>query len=160
MDKLLPTFTLALVTALISVGASAGEPVVKFTNVDDYTDFPYSESESLQKLISEHFIKQASSLPANVDLKVEILDVDLAGDIKANFRSPTDIRVRKGMADGPEIKVRFTLTENGKVILSGEDTLSDAGYLQRTNRYYNNDELRYEKQMIDDWMVSRLGIKL
>ena len=160
MKKLLPTIALACVTALTSVAATAGEPVVTFTNVDDYTDFPYSDIETLQRLLTEHMVKQAKKLPPSVDLKIEVLDVDLAGDIKANFRTPTDIRVRNGRTDGPEMKVRFSISDNGKLLQTAEETLKDADYMQKTNRYYNNDELRYEKQMIDDWMQKRFGVAL
>lgn len=160
MTKLLPTLALACVTALTSVAATAGEPVVTFSNVDDYTDLPYSESESLRKLIGEHIVKQAKKLPPSVDLKIEVLDIDLAGDIKANFRNPNDIRVRNGRTDGPEMKVRFTISDNGKVLQTAEETLQDSDYLTRTNRYYSNDELRFEKQMIDNWMQMRFGVEL
>ena len=160
MKKLLPTFALACVTALAPVAATAGEAVVTFSNVKDYTDFPYSESESLQKLIAEHCIKQVKTLPASVEIKIEVLDIDLAGDIKANFRTPTDIRVRKGRSDGPEMKVRFTISDHGKVIGSGEETLADPNYLTRSNRYYSTDELRYEKLMMDDWLQARFGASL
>lgn len=87
-----------------------------------------------------------------------MLDIDLAGGIKPNFRTPTDIRVRRGRGDGPEMKLRFALSENGKLLKSGEETLRDSNYLQRSNRYYRDDELRFEKQMIDDWMRDRLGM--
>lgn len=160
MKNLLPAFVLAGVTALAPAASTAGEAIVKFADAGDYTDFPYSEAETLQKLIAEHFIKQAKNLPASVELKIEVLDIDLAGEIKANFRTPTDIRVRKGRSDGPEMKVRFTVSENGKVVHSAEETMTDSNYLQRSNRYYNNDELRYEKQMIDDWLQARFGLSL
>ena len=33
-------------------------------------------------------------------------------------------------------------------------------YLQRSNRHYGDEELRYEKQMIDDWLRERFGVQL
>ena len=33
-------------------------------------------------------------------------------------------------------------------------------YLQHINRYSNNDALRYEKRMIDDWFKNTFGVKL
>ncbi|HEY1042455.1 MAG TPA: DUF3016 domain-containing protein [Telluria sp.] len=160
MNKLLPTLALACVTALTSVGALARDAVVTYSNVDDYTDFPYSESETLRKLITEHFITQTKGLTPGHELKIEVLDINLAGDIKPNFRTPTDIRVHRGRADGPEMKVRFSITENGKVLVSGEESMTDTNYLRRSNRYYKDDELRYEKQMIDDWLSARFGLSL
>lgn len=160
MKSLLRSLALAALAALAAPAAMAGTAVVKFTNPDDYTDIPYSEKQTILDQFSEHFSKQVKSLPAGVTLNVEVLDIDLAGEVRPNFRNPNDIRVRKGRGDGPVMKVRYSLTENGKELLKGEETLTDVRYLQRSNRHYGDEELRYEKQMIDDWLRERFGVQL
>lgn len=160
MKSLLRCLALAALAALAAPAAMAGTAVVKFTNPDDYTDIPYSERQTILDQISAHFSKQVKSLPAGVTLNVEVLDIDLAGEVRPNFRNPNDIRVLKGRGDGPVMKVRYSLTENGKELLKGEETLTDVRYLQRSNRHYGDEELRYEKQMIDDWLRERFGVQL
>lgn len=161
MNTLIRTLALAGVTALTSLTATAGQAVVTFVHPEQYSDFPdfASERQELLKEMAEHFIKQAARLPASQELKVEILDFDLAGDTWPGFRFPRDIRILRGTVDWPTMKIRFTLTENGRVIQSGEDRLHDMAYLQRGNRYYSDDALRYEKKMVDDWMRERFGLR-
>ncbi len=45
----------------------------------------------------------------------------------------------------------------GQVLAQGSRKLSDLGYLQRTMRPTNSDSLRYEKQLIDDWLREEFG---
>ena len=114
MKALLRSLALAALAALAAPYAFAGEAVVKFTNVDDYTDIPYSERQTIMDQFKDHFAKQVKSLPAGVTLNVEVLDIDLAGEVRPNFRNPNDIRVRKGRGDGPGMTVRYSLTEIGR----------------------------------------------
>lgn len=162
MKHLLSILAITVATVLAPAGAWAGQAVVTFANTEDFTDFPdrNNDGNELLKALSEHFIKQAAKLPATQELKIEVLDIDLAGTIKPNFRNPRDIRVVKGRTDGPIITVRFTLSENGQVLKSGEEQLRDIAFLQRSNRFYTDDPLRYEKKMVDDWMQERFGISL
>ena len=161
MNTLIRTLALAGVTALTSLSATAGQAVVTFSHPENYSDFPDMDSDrqELLKKLANHFIKQAAKLPASQELKVEVLDVDLAGDLRPGFRFPRDIRVVRGRIDWPKMTVRFTLTENGRVVQSGEEQLNDMAFLQRNNRYYPDDPLRYEKNMVDDWMRKRLGLR-
>lgn len=161
MNTLIRTLALAGVSALAASGATAGEATITFSHAENYADFPYMERdrELLLKDMADHFIKQAAKLPANQVLKVEVLDFDLAGDRKLGYNFPRDFRVLRGQADWPSMQVRFSLTENGQVIQSGEERLRDMAYLQRINHYFSGDALRYEKLMVDDWFRERFGVR-
>lgn len=161
MNTLIRTLALAGLTALAPLSATAGQAVVTFSNPETFTDFPDMDSDrqELIRKMADHFIKQAARLPATQELKIEVLDVDLAGDVRPGFRFPRDIRVVRGRTDWPAMNIRFTLTENGRVIQSGEERLDDKAFLQRSNRYYPDDALRYEKKMVDDWMRKRFGVR-
>lgn len=108
--------------------------------------------------LTEHFNKLAARLPAGQDLNVEVLDVDLAGQTWPTLMSAQDLRIMNGRADWPRMSMRYTITQGGQVVRSGEENLSDMGYMNRINRYYGGDALRYEKQMLDDWFKTRIAV--
>lgn len=161
MKTLISTLALAGLAAL-STSAMAGTAIVKYVEPDNFADFPDAEGdgEELIKKMTEHISRLADKLPASQELVVEITDIDLAGTVKPNFRNPRDIRIIKGRVDWPAMSLRFKVTENGQVIKQGEDHLRDQGFHQRSNRYYPDDPLRYEKKMVDDWAEQRLGVTL
>lgn len=149
------------VLALASSAALAGTATVTFTHPEKFRDVPRDDDnrDTVLKELADHFIKLAARLPANQELKVEVTDVDLAGNIEPNFRYPPDFRVLRGGADYPTMKLRFTLLQDGKVVASGEEFIDDMAYLHRLNRYFSTDPLRYEKQMVDDWFKERVAAR-
>lgn len=162
MKTLIRTLALAGMTALASAHAMAGGATITFTHPENYADFPmyrYDRSDLLKEM-ADHFIKMAAKLPANQDLKIEVLDFDLAGEQfpRIDYYA-RDFRILKGQADWPYMKVRFTLTQDGQVIAQGEELIRDMAYLNRMNRYFTGDPLRYEKQMVDDWFRQRLAVR-
>lgn len=161
MNTLIRTLTLAGLAALSSATATAGGVTVTFSQPEHYLDFPFSEYDrnELLKETADHFSKMASRLPANQELKVEVLDYDLAGEIWPSFGFPRDYRILRGQADWPSMNVRYTLTENGQVIKSGEEGIRDMAYLNHFNRYFTGDPLRYEKHMVEKWFRDTLGMR-
>lgn len=151
---------LALAGLFLLAGASASAGVsVTFSHPENYADLPFAPWERDQVLrdLTEHFTRLAATLPPGQELKVEILDVDLAGRIRHDFRGAHEIRVLRGQADWPHIHLRYTLTQAGQVLGTGEEHLSNMMYLDRINRYVSGDPLRYEKQMIDDWFKDKIA---
>ena len=153
LTKVLQAGALAAVLALPASAATAAATVT-YVEPDRFTDVPFApwERERVLKELTAHFEKLAASLPPGQELKVEVLDLDLAGQVKPNFRGGQDLRVMNGGADWPHMHLRYSITEGGKVIKSGEEKLSNMQYLNRMNQYGNNELLRYEKQMLDDWL--------
>jgi hypothetical protein len=68
-----------------------------------------------------------------------------------------DIRVLRGGADWPTMELQYSLEQDGKVLASGTDRLSNMMYLDRMNRYTDSDTLRYEKPMVDEWFKKNFG---
>lgn len=161
------TVAAALVSAaaVIALGAVAlpatAAVTVKFIEPEHYQDLPFSpiDRERILKDLGEHFVKLEKLLPPGEDLQVEVVDLDMAGRLIPNFRASQDLRVLRGGADWPHMKLRYTLSANGRVISSGEEQLSDMAYLDRINRYSDGDTLRYEKRMIDDWFNKKFRAK-
>jgi len=145
----------AAVAGMLALGAgmASAEVTVNYVESDKFSDLPFSpwEREGVLKQLSEHFAKLGERLPQGQDLAIEVTDIDLAGREYPYARSGRDLRVMKGMADWPTMKLRYSLTQDGKVLKGGEARLSDMSYQQRISRFSDSDGLRYEKRMIDDW---------
>lgn len=92
------------------------------------------------------------TLPADQTLRLSITDVDLAGDVEYFFfRFPFGVRVMRDIYF-PEIEFNYVLEDaEGRVLKSGEENISDIGYLYSGRMYINDPPFDYEKRMIDDW---------
>lgn len=155
MSKLSRLSIVASVAAalwLLSAGSAAAAVTVTFVDVDKYSDMPRNDGERQAILngLETHFKTLAAGLPSGQDLKVEVLDLDLAGRIEPN-RTLYDIRILRGKTDWPRMKLRYTIEEQGKLIKSGEEDIADMMYMEHLNRYSKSDTIRFEKRMLDDW---------
>ena len=144
---------LAAALALLASGAAWADVSVTFVKPEEFTDMPRSpiERERLEKDFAQYFASLNKQLPAGQNLKIEVLDIDLAGQLWPRRSGGEDIRIMRGGADWPRMHLRYTLEENGQVLRSGDEHLSNMMYQQRTGRHSDSDPLRYEKQMIDEW---------
>ena len=158
MNTLLKHLALAGLVLLSAGGASAAVTVA-FSHPENFRDMPFSptDRERVLKELGDHFALLGKDLPPGQDLRIEVLDLDLAGRIHHSFRGRDDIRVMRGGADWPRMQLRYSLESQGHVIASGEDHLSDMMYMNRLNRYSDGETLRYEKRMIDDWFKEKFG---
>ncbi|UGQ46887.1 DUF3016 domain-containing protein [Massilia endophytica] len=151
---------LAAVLLVAAAGAASAGVTVTYEHPDNYRDMPFSpvDREEVLRQLTEHFNKLAQELPAGQDLRITVEDLDLAGRIEpARWNFNNDIRLMRGGADWPTMKLRYTLEQNGQVLRSGETTISNMMYLDRLNRYSSGDPLRYEKQMVDDWYKNTIS---
>ncbi len=144
---------------LVSAGGALAGATVTYAAPEKFSDMPLStvERERVLKDLSMHFDKLATTLPAGQELKVEILDVDLAGRLRYDLPGARELRVLKGGADWPHIHLRYAIEQNGQVLKSGEEKLSSMMYLDRYNRYTSGESLRNEKQMLDEWFKNKVA---
>lgn len=149
---------LAALSLLVSGAAWAGVSV-SYVEPEKFSDLPRQTEERARMLkdLSEHFHKLGKKLPLEQTLKIEVTDIDMAGREEPSRRMANDLRVLRGGADWPHMRLRYSLESNGKVLRSGSDNLSDMSYLNRLNSYSTGDSLRYEKRMIDDWFAQQFG---
>lgn len=150
--SLMTKTVLAGLVALLASSAALAEVSVTYVKPDDYTDMPFSpvERERTLKDFSDYFATLNKKLPQGQTLKIEVLDIDLAGRLYPR-RAGDDIRVMTGGADWPRMHLRYTLEENGQVLRSGDDQISSMNYQWSRTSYFDSDAMRYEKQMLDDW---------
>jgi hypothetical protein len=133
---------------------------VSFIHPENYTDIGRYRDESNPEMKEiEALLKQLGEryLPPNQLLKIEVLDVKLAGNLHPSNRSGRDVRILRGKADWPSIKMHYVLQADGRVLLDRQESVADTGYLQHANGHYSGQSLPYEKQMLDDWFRLRFA---
>jgi hypothetical protein len=135
--------------------AVAGSATVSFVNPDRFSDIGFAPTDRQNNLqaLERHLQALAQRrLPDDQVLKVDVLDVDLAGEERPSRRTGRELRVLRGGADWPRIKLRYSLEANGRTLRSGEETLSDMSYLHGFSDTYGSEPLRYERRMLDQWL--------
>jgi hypothetical protein len=143
---------------LLAAGGAFAGVNVSYAQPEQFSDVPFApwERERVLKELTRHFAKMGATLPAGQDLNVTVTDLDLAGYTWPSMHTGTDLRIVKGGADWPHITIKYSVTQDGQVLRQGEEHLNNMNYLGRINRYGRSDELRYEKQMLDDWFKERI----
>lgn len=139
--------------------ALTGTVEVTFINSPGYHDAGETTLERDANLdaLARHLRALAQRLlPANQVLKVEVLDVDLAGTVRTSARTGANIRVLRSGADWPRIHLRYTVEADGKPLRQGDEWVSDMTYANGiTSGYRDSQALFYEKRMLDRWFKER-----
>jgi DUF3016 family protein len=148
-----------LLIAIAAVASTAGAAVVvSFNEPDKYADvgFPRSDAEDVFKELERHLQRLGEThLAPGQTLRIEVLDIDLAGDERFRPRAGTDIRVLKGRADWPKLRLRYGMESAGKAADSREETIADMNYLMRP--ITRPEKLAYEKRMLEEWFKARFA---
>lgn len=147
---------LAAAVALVAAPSYATVDVA-FVNPEKFSDSANQRYEMQGTLdaLAQHMKRTGDRyIASNETLKIEVLDLDLAGWARFGGRAPNELRTVRGAADFPTMKLRYTL-QSPQGARSGEADLSDMTYQNHglTTRgasepYY------YEKRMIDEWFRS------
>ena len=144
---------LLLLALLPAAAQAAGRVEVAWIEPDSYRDAgptPWERERVLQAL-GAHLGQWSRALPDGQTLRLEVTDLDLAGDIKPFAWQ--DTRVLRGGADWPQMSLRYTLQADSRTLKSGEVRLSDMAYTFARR----SDTLGYEKAMIDRWFRQEFG---
>ena len=140
--------------------AQAGTASVRFVEPDKFMDAGHGHDlAKTQLVLAEHFKQLAGKvLPASQSLEIDVLDIDLAGEVRPWRQVWPETRVMRGAADWPRMTVRFTLRDGDRIVAQGEDRISDMNYLQgtRPTQLGSSEPLPYEKRMVTSWFSDRL----
>lgn len=140
---------------------SGDSPIaVQWTDPEAFSDIRHSGNRwearrgDWVEQIARHVRKRAErELPAGTTLDVTIRDIRRAGMYEP-WRGPQmdHVRIIKDHYP-PRIDLDFVLRDaEGRVIAEGPRELRNLGFLQRGTTGMSSDALRYEKQLIDDWL--------
>jgi hypothetical protein len=157
MKKLTIALLVMLTFNLLPNVAYAARSEVTWTDYENYRDIhPSSEGrksfrERTFKGFEKHFAKLAKNLPEGQVLKINVTDVDLAGDTHSG--GINQLRVIKDIYY-PRINFSYELINtDGSIIISDEIVLKDTSFMMGSNSKYRNKSLSYEKVMLDDWFT-------
>jgi len=139
---------------LVAPLATAATAEVTWTEPDKYRDIRPGEEnrkrfqERVFKNLEEHFSELAAKLPADQVLKINVTNLDLAGDVRVGMR---EIRVVKDLYF-PRMDFSYQLLNADQLVVKEEQVdLKDMSFLMGSNMRYRNDSFGYEKKMLDDW---------
>lgn len=154
--KTLTTIFLAVFTMVAMQNIThAATAEVTWTDPDKYTDMRPGD-ESRKKFrdrifyhFEKHFTKLAKRLPEGQVLKIDVTNVDLAGDTLAG--GINRIRIIKDMYP-PKIYFSYQVVNvDGSVAKEESVKLRDMNFMMGSRLKYRNEAIGYEKQMLDDW---------
>jgi hypothetical protein len=144
-----------------TVTAARAEVIVTFDHPETYTDAalygdlgPGARDPALQGIRRHLEQLGARYLGAGQKLKVDVLDLDLAGRFEPIRPLAHDTRILRDIT-WPRVTLRYTLEVDGVIRAADMVTLADQRYRARPSVYQPNDPLRYEKAMLDDWFRAR-----
>lgn len=139
---------------------------VEWQTPDNYHDI--QSSNELQSRFENRFFetitkninKQAEkTLKPNQKLEMQVSNVDLAGDVRPTFGATTgDLRIVKEVYP-PRITFTYQILEDDKVIITGDEKLTDMSFLSRISRI-NERPFEAETTMLNDWLKRTVAPQL
>ena len=155
MNKFFLLLTTTLLYIFTSSPLMAASVEVTWTNPDKYRDIDSGEQhrkhfkERIFKKLEKHFAELADTLPKDQLLKIDVTDVDLAGDV--HHGGIRQIRIVKDVYF-PRMELSYQLVNADKtMVTSGDAKLKDMRFLSYIGPAYKNESLGHEKKMLDDW---------
>jgi hypothetical protein len=153
----------ALATTMLAAAnlAQAATVEIEWQDPDKYYDVRATNEGQdhflarVQTELTKAFTEGASKLPQNQTLHLTITNVDLAGEVEYFHPGfPFGLRVLRRV-DSPSLKLQYELRDaNGQVLQGGDGRLTDLGYdMPSLPPSSGRNPLRYEKDMILDWMA-------
>jgi hypothetical protein len=144
---------LGAVLASIGLAAGAtGRAEVSYAPQERLTDAgsSFHEIRRTQRMLTAHLESLAKTLPDGQVLKVEVRDIDLAGELET--LAPDRVRVLGRVPDSPRLDLRYELlADGGNVLRRGDAVLTDLDYLRRGVSVRRDQPLFYERRLLDDW---------
>jgi Protein of unknown function (DUF3016) len=152
---------LAVLAAVSAAGAAhaAGAVQLSFVKPENFADIydrTYSREHNLKALEQVITSVAAPYVADGQTLKIDVLDVDLAGEVRPGART-WDVRILRGRADWPRITLRWSLESAGAAPRSGEAVVQDMAYLQRIPPSLADTSLVYERRMLGEWFRQQFG---
>jgi hypothetical protein len=142
-----------LAIIILSPASSHAGVNVRFVNSGNYTDagsFDVSPA-SVKAALRAHLDRLGQRfLAPGQTLNVDIVDIDLAGYQQPLRFAPNNVRIMRGVTP-PRIELRYVLTERGRRMRSGAETLTDINYQMNPSARFSSDRYVYEKALLDDW---------
>lgn len=151
-------FALPLLAALAGPAAAEGKVEVSYVEPERFADIGWGnvDRERVLRQMTSMLEELAARLPDGQTLKLEVTDIDLAGEQRPGRAQ--DVRVLRGMADWPQIKLRYTLLAGSATLQSGEANIYDMAYQYGVVDSVGTN-LPYERRMMRKWFAETIAPK-
>ena len=144
----------------LSPGIARAGAEVSFVDPDSFTDAGLQGESRIGagapvlRAIREHLERLGRRLPPQQMLRIEILDVDLAGRYEPWRVQAQTVRI---MTDTtwPRLRLRYIIEQAGRTIAAGEEEVADPSYLTRSRQAQRSDPLWFERVMLTEWFKRR-----
>lgn len=139
---------------VVLAGAAQADVQVRFTDPGRFSDIKDNDGFTRPEVLKDiegHLVAQAQKRMPGRDIRFEVTDVDLAGEVEPFGRNGRWLRVMRTVTS-PSISLNYEVLEAGKVVQQGKARLRDLDYQNAFNVYSGSDPLRYERRMIDRWL--------
>lgn len=157
MMKMRVTLIAGLAALMMPAMAFAGVKVT-FVAPERFQDGGLRGPSSREATLEEFrrmFVRLGDSyLKPGQTLSIQVLDLDLAGEIEPGRGSFYDLRVMRDVTP-PRVKLRYVLQQGGRVILRGEETITNSSYLWNPSARISAGRLSHERNMLQDWFYAR-----
>jgi Protein of unknown function (DUF3016) len=158
----LTVLLLAGCAATKSPEGSVSHVSVSFIEPEKFTDARRSDldptSSGILRDLEKFLIDTGGRyVPEDMTLNIRVTNIDLAGDFEL-FRGPQadQVRINRGLYP-PRLTLEFELLDRAaKVVKTGRRELTDIDYQSRAV-YPQDDYLRYEKEILRDWIRTEFG---
>lgn len=150
--------TVAAMLTLAGTAQATGVAEVKWIEPEKFHDIGLGsfERERNQQALEDIFKQLARQLPDGQTLKIEVTQVDLAGEMRPG--SVRDYRIVRGGVDWPRMSVRYSLQAGAQTIKAGQAQIADMNYLFGTRPVQASEgPLPYEKRMLSRWFEEAFG---
>ncbi|MCF2949135.1 DUF3016 domain-containing protein [Paraglaciecola aquimarina] len=145
-------FTLAAATFMCFQVAAMAKVEVVWTNPEKYVDIkdPFNGMQNTKEdafyNIEKVLKRLAKKLPDGYLLKLDVTDLDLAGETQSrNFRVVRDMFP-------PRMEFSYQLLDGGdNVLAENQENIRDTSFMNKVSLRYKNEAYGFEKQLIEDW---------
>ena len=146
--------------AVSSTDAAPARVKIEFSDPEKFTDLKDGAlaTEKGRQALVEQFRDHLVALgrkhvPADRVLEIRFTDIDLAGEYEP-WRGPNfdDVRIVKDLYS-PRLQFEFRILDAaGQVVKEGREDIRDMNFLMTATRLSSHDPLRYEKEMLNEWV--------
>lgn len=149
---------LALIALLAAQPASAGV-TVSIAPARDVSPLEFrsaGEREALMRELARVLTRLGeTALPKGREATIDLLDVRPAGRFEPWRAGASGPRVLTEVTP-PSVRLRYRLSERGRVLASGEETVTDLNYLWDASARSSPSSFPYERELVRDWFRDRI----
>lgn len=153
---------LLALTALAGAGPGLAAISVSYDSPQEFRDFEFRNSRTRASALSEfdRFFQKIADrhLPDCQDLRIEVLDIDLAGDVEPWNFDLREVRVMRDVTP-PQMRLRYVLSDGKQIVKRDEARLIDMNYLWDPRARRSNERFAYDKRMLEDWFTKTFAAK-